>query len=87
MGKASGVNFMLQRFGAVFGIAIATAVFSGYGGLGSASAVVRGLGPALGVCAGLSLLGGLVALLMVPSAAKAPPESPRTTTVVGAEAG
>ena len=35
MGKASGINYMAQRFGAVFAIAIASAVFSANGHLGS----------------------------------------------------
>ena len=35
MGKASGINYMAQRFGAVFAVAIGSTVFSTYGGLGS----------------------------------------------------
>src|SRR5262249_7094798 len=35
IGKASGVNYMMQRFGAVFAIAIAGAIFSANGGAGS----------------------------------------------------
>ena len=35
MGKASGINVMAQRFGAVFAIAIGSAVFSANGHLGS----------------------------------------------------
>ena len=34
MGKASGINVMAQRFGAVFAIAIGSAVFSANGRLG-----------------------------------------------------
>ncbi len=33
MGKASGINYMAQRFGAVFAIAVASAVFSAHGNL------------------------------------------------------
>jgi MFS family permease len=62
LGMASGVASTLQRFGAVFATAVATAVLSGTGGLGSAAALTAGMGPALGVCAGISLCGALVAL-------------------------
>ena len=62
MGKASGINTMMQRFGAVFAIAIATSVFAAYGHLGSPVSVTSGFRPALAVAAGLSLLGALAAL-------------------------
>ena len=62
MGKASGIATMMQRFGAVFAIAIATSVFGAYGHLGSAASVTSGFRPALAVAAGLSLLGALTAL-------------------------
>src|SRR5580693_4447301 len=62
MGTASGVQNTLQRFGAVFGVAIVTAVFSASGHLGSAAGVISGVRPALAASAGLSLLGGLAAL-------------------------
>jgi MFS family permease len=62
MGKASGIATMMQRFGAVFAIAIATSVFGAFGGLGSAADVTSGLQPGLAVSAGLSLLGALTAL-------------------------
>jgi EmrB/QacA subfamily drug resistance transporter len=62
MGKASGINYMMQRFGAVFAIAIGSSVFAAYGHLGSAASVTDGFKPALAVCAGLSLLGTLTAL-------------------------
>jgi MFS family permease len=66
MGKASGVNTMFNRFGAVFAVAIATAVFTAYGHLGSPTSVTDGFKPALGVCAALSLLGTLTALAIAP---------------------
>ena len=47
MGKASGVNYMAQRFGAVFSIAIASAVFAAHGNLGSPAGVTAGFRPAL----------------------------------------
>ena len=62
MGKASGIAAMMQRFGAVFAVAIATSVFGAFGGLGSAAELTSGLRPGLAVAAGLSLLGALTAL-------------------------
>src|SRR5579875_493984 len=62
LGTASGVATTIQRFGAVFATALATAVLSGAGGLGSPAAVTAGTAPALGLCAGLSLLGAVLAL-------------------------
>jgi EmrB/QacA subfamily drug resistance transporter len=61
-GRASGVVNTLQRFGGAFGIAIATAVFSAHGHLGSAASVTSGYRPALTVAALLSLAGAVVAL-------------------------
>ncbi|HSR85584.1 MAG TPA: DHA2 family efflux MFS transporter permease subunit [Streptosporangiaceae bacterium] len=62
IGTASGVLNTMQRFGAVFGVAIVAAVFSASGHLGSAAGIVDGVRPALATSAGLSLLGGLSAL-------------------------
>jgi len=62
LGTASGVTTTMQRFGSVFAVAIATAVFTGSGSYHSAHAVTAGFRPALGVCAALSLLGALAAL-------------------------
>jgi MFS family permease len=62
IGTASGVQNTLQRFGAVFGVAIITAVFSASGSLGSPAGVVAGVRPALAASAGISLLGALAAL-------------------------
>jgi EmrB/QacA subfamily drug resistance transporter len=62
MGKASGINYMAQRFGAVFGVAIGSTVFATYGGLASPAAVTAGFKPALWACAvfaGLAALSGL----------------------------
>ncbi len=59
MGTASGVNYMAQRFGAVFAVAIATAAFSAFGHLGSASAVTAGFKPAMWACAAFALLAAL----------------------------
>jgi len=62
MGKASGVQSTLQRFGAVFGVAIVAAVFSANGHLGSPEAVIAGFRPALAAAASLSVAGALTAL-------------------------
>jgi EmrB/QacA subfamily drug resistance transporter len=62
MGKASGVQNTLQRFGAVFGVAIVAAVFSANGHLGSPATLISGFRPALAAAAGLSVAGALTAL-------------------------
>jgi EmrB/QacA subfamily drug resistance transporter len=59
MGKASGVNYMAQRFGAVFAIAIASAVFSAHGNLSNPSAVTAGFRPALWSCVAFATLAAL----------------------------
>jgi len=62
MGKASGANSTIQRFGAVFGVAIVTAVFTAHGHLGSPASFAAGFRPALAGATGLSLLGAATAL-------------------------
>jgi EmrB/QacA subfamily drug resistance transporter len=62
MGKASGIAVMMQRFGAVFAVAIASSVFAAHGHLGSPAGVTAGFRPALAVSAALSLLGAVTAL-------------------------
>jgi EmrB/QacA subfamily drug resistance transporter len=66
MGKASGINYMAQRFGAVFAIAIGTAVFSSYGGFGTAETITAGFKPALWACALFAFLAALSAMAMSP---------------------
>ncbi len=61
MGKASGVNSTLQRFGGAFAIAVAAAVFTANGHLGSALAFTSGFRPALAVVAVLSVIGAISA--------------------------
>ncbi len=61
MGKASGINFMAQRFGTVFAIAVASAVFAANGHLGSPAAVTAGFRPALWACAAFAVLAALTA--------------------------
>lgn len=67
IGKASGINYMAQRFGAVFAIAIASAVFSGYGHLGSPAAVTAGFEPAVWACAVLAALAAVSAAAITPA--------------------
>jgi MFS family permease len=62
LGKASGVNSTLQRFGSAFAIAIAAAVFTANGHLGTPASFTAGFRPALAVVAGLSVLGAVTAL-------------------------
>jgi EmrB/QacA subfamily drug resistance transporter len=64
MGKASGINYMAQRFGAVFGVAIGSTVFATYGGLASPAAVTAGFKPALWACAAFAGLAALTGLAM-----------------------
>jgi EmrB/QacA subfamily drug resistance transporter len=64
LGKASGANSTLQRLGGVFGVAVATTVFTAGGRLGTAAQFTAGFRPALAVAAGLSLLGMLTALAL-----------------------
>ena len=67
IGKASGINYMMQRFGAVFGIAIAGAIFSARGHLGSPGAFTDGFKPALAACSILSLLATIAAIGVIPN--------------------
>jgi len=77
MGKASGINYMAQRFGAVFAVAIGSSVFAAYGGLGSPAAVTAGFRPALWACALFAALGAIAATAV----------SARTTPVAEPEPG
>jgi EmrB/QacA subfamily drug resistance transporter len=62
LGKAAGVMNTMQQFGAVVGIAVATTVFNANGSLAGRAAITSGFRPALGVSAGLSVLGAVAAL-------------------------
>ena len=59
MGKASGISYMSQRFGAVFAIAIASAVFSAHGSLSNPAAVTAGFRPGLWSCVIFAALAAL----------------------------
>ena len=65
MGKASGINYMAQRLGGVFAIAISTAVFSANRNLGTSASVTSGFKPALAACAGLALAATLGATAII----------------------
>jgi len=71
LGKASGINYMMQRFGAVFAIAVASAVFTAYGHFGTPAGVTEGFRPALAACAGFALLAALSALAITPPPVRA----------------
>ena len=60
LGKAAGTLNTMQQFGAVFGVAVVTAVFNGHGNLATPAAVTGGYRAALAVSAGASVLGALV---------------------------
>ncbi|MBV9603717.1 MAG: DHA2 family efflux MFS transporter permease subunit [Solirubrobacterales bacterium] len=64
MGKASGINYMAQRFGAAFAVTIGSTVFATAGGVGSPAAVTAGFRPALWACVGFAGLGALAATAM-----------------------
>jgi hypothetical protein len=55
---------MMQRFGAVFGLAVVTAVFAADGGLGNPAAVANGFRPAVAVASAFAILAALAALLI-----------------------
>jgi EmrB/QacA subfamily drug resistance transporter len=59
VGKAAGTNSVMRELGGVFGIAIAVAVFAGAGSYASPQAFTDGFGPAVGVAAGLALIGAV----------------------------
>jgi EmrB/QacA subfamily drug resistance transporter len=71
LGHASGTFTTLRQLGAAFGLAVLVAVFAGAGSYASPAAFADGFAPALGVSAGLALVGALAALL-VPARRVAP---------------
>jgi MFS family permease len=66
LGKASGINYMMQRLGPAVAIAAASAVFAAHGHLGTPASVTDGFQPALAACAGFALLAALTALAVTP---------------------
>jgi MFS family permease len=86
IGKASGANSTFQRFGSVFGVAVATAVFAANGALTSPATFVSGYRPALAVLAALSLLGALAALAVHSHQRLPKPDVTQSLVPLGAEA-
>ena len=80
LGKASGINYMAQRLGTVFAIAIGTAVFSANGHLGDPAAVTAGFRPALWSTVAFAALAAAMALAIPAQAHQttAPPPANRT---------
>ena len=76
LGKASGTLNTMQQFGAVFGIAVVTAVFNSHGSLAGPAAVTSGYRPALAVSAGISVLGAITAIGMRRATASTEPPTP-----------
>jgi MFS family permease len=64
LGKASGVNYMAQRFGSVFAVAVGSAVFSAHGHLGDPAAVTAGFRPALWSAVAFAALAAVTALVV-----------------------
>jgi EmrB/QacA subfamily drug resistance transporter len=62
LGKASGANGTIQRFGAAFGIAVVTAVVAAHAHGGTAAGLAAGLRPALTATVALALAGAVTAL-------------------------
>jgi hypothetical protein len=69
----------MQRFGAVFAIAVASAVFAAHGHLGTPASVTDGFKPALAACAGFALLAALSALAITPPRTQHAPAAAMTT--------
>jgi EmrB/QacA subfamily drug resistance transporter len=78
MGKASGINYMMQRLGAVFAIAIGTAVFAAHGHLGTPASVTNGVKPAPAAC---TVFAALATLTAVGVTARKKAEAPEPQTV------
>ena len=83
MGKASGVNFMAQRFGAVFSIAVASAVFAAHGHLGDPASVTAGFRPALWTCVIFAVLAAVAALGITARPAEGTPDGAASDTGAG----
>ena len=84
MGKASGINYMAQRFGAVFAIAIASAVFSAHGNLSDPAAVTAGFRPALWSCVIFATLAALTSVAISARPPRASNPTPAADVYVAA---
>jgi MFS family permease len=85
VGKAAGTNSMMRELGGVFGIAVLVAVFAANGSFASPADFSDGFAPAIGVGAGLSLLGA-IAGLGLPSRVTAPGSGEQRDAVADVEA-
>jgi hypothetical protein len=83
LGLASGVFNTARQLGGVFGVAILAAVFSAGGSYASPDAFRDGVAPALGVAAGLAVLGAIAGSL-VPAKVKHLPVEPQPLAMAGA---
>ena len=81
LGKASAIFNTLRQFGAVFGIAIGTAIFNSKGSLAGPAAVTSGYRPAMAAAAGFSALGAVVAVAIRRRAANRSPGMPAVPAV------
>jgi MFS family permease len=79
MGKAAGVNYMAQRFGSVFAIAVGSSVFAAHGNLSDPVAVTAGFRPALWSCV---IFAALAALTSVALGARATQPAPAADVLV-----
>jgi hypothetical protein len=78
---------MMRELGGVFGIAVLVAVFAGAGGYASAQQFTDGFVPAVGVGAGLSLIGAIIGLGL-PGRRRAAEQTPgRAIPVLDTEGG
>ncbi len=82
MGKASGVNYMAQRLGAVFSIAIVSAVFAAHGHLGNPAAVTAGFRPALWSCVIFAVLAVLAATAITTRPSRAHVNTPAADALI-----
>jgi len=64
IGKASGTLGTLRQLGGAFGVALAVAVFADAGGYASPASFSRGFAAAMGISAGLSLLGAIAGMAL-----------------------
>jgi MFS family permease len=64
-GMASGANETSAYVGAVFGVALATVMFIAYGSYGTTESMADGLSPALLSLGSLSVLGAIIAALVL----------------------
>jgi EmrB/QacA subfamily drug resistance transporter len=82
MGKASGVNYMAQRFGTVFAIALGSAAFSARGSLATPATAHAGFAAAIWACVAFAVLAAIAALAVAPRRAPVTAEEPALASAV-----